>query len=91
MSMRSKRSRSPVIDDCLIRFLKESWNPDEREFLDDADQIREILIHKNYLSQKDIERLVTFDVNRLSVEPNFETIKQLFESFKQNYLATAEQ
>lgn len=81
----------PVIEDCLIRFLKESSNPDEREFLDDADQIREILIHKNYLSQKDIEHLVTFDINRLSAEANAEMMRQLFESFKQNYLVTAEQ
>jgi hypothetical protein len=31
------------------------FNPDEREYYDAADQIREVLIHGNNLSQKDIE------------------------------------
>lgn len=81
----------PVIGDCLIKFLRESSIPDEREFLDNDDQIREILVHKNYLSQKDIDYLLTFDVNHLSAEPNFVVIKQLFENFKQHYLVAAEQ
>lgn len=81
----------PVIEDCLIRFLKESANLEDREFLDDADQIREILIHKNYLSQKDIEHLATFDISLLGAEARFEEIKRLFENFRQNYLKAAEQ
>lgn len=86
-----QRHSIQMIEATLIRFLTDSWDANTREFIDDREQIDEILIRGSYLSQKDIEHLVTFDVNRLSVEPNFETIKQLFESFKQNYLVAAEQ
>jgi hypothetical protein len=46
----------------LQRFLAESSNPEDREYPDDADQIREVLIHARYLSQKDIELCAAFDI-----------------------------
>ena len=36
-------------------------DPDERESPDAADQIREVLSHGNYLSQRDIEIRLGFD------------------------------
>src|SRR5277367_5499708 len=45
----------PVIEHCYQEFLVQNCEPDEREYPDGADQIREVLIHGNYLSQKDIE------------------------------------
>jgi hypothetical protein len=45
----------PVIEDCYREFLLQNCDPDEREYPDAVDQIREVLIHVNYLSQKDIE------------------------------------
>jgi Trp operon repressor len=75
----------PIIESCLIGFLKDSWNPDEREYLDDQEQIQEVLIHGNYLSQKDIEQMLTFNINLLSAEPNFIQMKSLFDSFISNY------
>jgi hypothetical protein len=77
----------PIVDDCLIEFLKSSWNPDEREYLDDEEQFREALIHKNYLSQKDIELMLKFDIARLSSEDHFDEIKQLFDKFALAYKA----
>lgn len=75
----------PIIDDCLITFLKDSYDQDNREYIDDIDQIREILIHGNYLSQKDIDHMLTFDITRLSTESNFNKMKTLFEVFQTNY------
>ena len=78
----------PIIEECLITFLKLSYDPDDsinRAYIDDSDQIREILIHGNYLSQKDIEHLLTFDITRLSAEPNYIKMKTLFEAFVENY------
>jgi hypothetical protein len=75
----------PVIDECLIQFLKESWNPDDREYIGEEDQIREILIHGNYLSQKDIEHLLTFDITQLSAETNYTEMETLFNAFKTEY------
>lgn len=50
-----QRHSKPVIERCYLEFLKQSSDPEEREYADAADQIREVLIHQNYLSQKDIE------------------------------------
>ena len=75
----------PIINECLVKFLKESFNPDDREWIDDSDQIREILIHDNYLSQKDIEYMLTFNITQLSAESNYTEIKTLFDAFKTEY------
>jgi hypothetical protein len=75
----------PIIDTCLIEFLKNSWNADERQYLDDAEQIREVLIHDNYLSQKDIELMCAFDISRLSAEEHFAEMESLFQTFVRLY------
>jgi hypothetical protein len=75
----------PIIDECLITFLKDSFDPDDREYFDDSDQLREILIHSNYLSQKDIEHLLTFDITQLSAETNYTEMETLFNAFKTEY------
>lgn len=75
----------PIIEDCLIDFLKSSWNSEEREYLDDTEQFREALIHKNYLSQKDIELMVNFDITRLYAEDHFMEMKSLFDAFVSEY------
>jgi len=77
-----------VIAECLIQFLKDSWNTDDREYIGDDDQIREILIHGNYLSQKDIEHLLTFDIALLSAEQNYTEMETLFNAFKTEYATT---
>jgi len=51
-----------VIEHCYREFLIENHDPDVREYPDAADQIREVLIHENYLSQKDIEICLGFDL-----------------------------
>lgn len=76
---------NPILEDCLIDFLKTSWNADEREYPGDIEQIQEILIHGNYLSQKDTEQMTRFDINKLSAEPHFAEIKSLFDVFATNY------
>lgn len=75
----------PIIDGCLTEFLKNSWNADERPYLDDAEQIREVLIHDNYLSQKDIELMRGFDISRLSAEEHFAEMENLFHIFAELY------
>jgi hypothetical protein len=69
----------------LIRFIKESNNSDKREYFDDTGQIREILIYGNYLSQKDIEFMLTFDITKLSKKMKYEEMKVLFDVFVENY------
>lgn len=55
----------PIINRCYEEFLLQSHDPDEREYLDAEDQIREVLIHGNYLSRMDIEFCVNLDISVL--------------------------
>ncbi|MBU2227399.1 MAG: hypothetical protein KJ936_06990, partial [Proteobacteria bacterium] len=50
----------PVIEHCYGEFLLQNHDPDEREYPAAADQIREVLIHENYLSQGDIDICLGF-------------------------------
>jgi hypothetical protein len=75
----------PVILECFLQFLLDSHNPDDREYYDDSDQIREVLIHANYFSQKDIEACLDFDITSLSGEADYPAINALFDAFVAEY------
>jgi len=75
----------PVLHECFSKFLCDSHDPDNREYVEDADQIREVLIHENYFSQKDIEACLGFDIDTLAGHENFPAIKLLFDAFVQTY------
>jgi hypothetical protein len=74
-----------IIENIFKQFLKNNWDSNAREWLDDGDQIREILIRKNYFSKKDIEHCLTFDINLLKQEKSFTKIKKLFKTFQKEY------
>jgi len=73
------------IDACFKQFLIDSSDPDKREYYDPEDQLKEILINSNYLSQKDVEHLLVFDISKLIGETNFGEMEILFSSFASNY------
>jgi len=75
----------PVIEHCYRDFLLQNNDPEEREYQDAADQIREVLIHGNYLSQKDIEICLGFDLATLADQPAGERIRNLHECLKSAY------
>ena len=76
---------APIIQRCYSRFLTESHDAEDREYTDDADQIREVLIHGNYLSQKDIEICVAFDISEHQAHPGFPSIESLNQSLQHEY------
>jgi hypothetical protein len=79
---------APIIQRCYSSFLVESKNPDDREYSEDADQIREVLIHGNYLSQKDIEICAAFDIvqhEELEMHHNFPGIDSLHQTLRAMY------
>lgn len=80
---------APIIQRGYARFLEESGDPDEREYTDAPDQIREVLIHAHYLSQKDIEICAAYDVSSKAGQPNFSGIAALHESLRSIYLQRA--
>lgn len=74
-----------AIQDCFKRFLIESQNEDERRYIDIQEQIHEELVHEHYLSQKDLEFCMEYDITELNTEPNFEEIDRIFEEPKTEY------
>jgi len=85
-----QQQSKPVIEACYQTFLKENHDPEEWEYSESNDQIREILIHRNYLSQKDIEICLDFDLTPLGTEDKFNNIKELHESFTSEYRESEE-
>jgi hypothetical protein len=77
----------PIIEDSFREFLLQNHDPEEREYADDADQIREVLIHANYLSQKDVEICLGFDTGNLADHPSYPAIKAFHDSLVANYSA----
>ena len=75
----------PVIEHCYREFLLQNHDPEEREYPEPADQIREVLIHGNYLSQQDIEICLGFAVAGLVDQPELESIRALHEALKSEY------
>ena len=74
-----------VIEHCYRDFLEQNHDPDEREYSEDADQIREVLIHGNYLSQKDIEICLGFEVESLADRPGIEGMRELHAALVEKY------
>jgi hypothetical protein len=75
----------PVIEHCYLDFLLQNYDPEKREYPDTADQIREILIHGNYMSQKDIDLCIDFDLTPLSNRPEIDSIRELHEALRAEY------
>ena len=75
----------PVIQRCYSKFLEDNNDPEVREYPDDEDQIREVLTHENYLSQKDIEICAAYDLSPHMTQNNFSEIHALHQNLRQRY------
>lgn len=80
----------PIIEHAFRKFLLQNHDPENREYADDTDQIREVLIHANYLSQKDVEICLGFDIGTLAEQPDYPAIMALHDSLAANYSAEAD-
>jgi len=75
----------PVIEQAYREFLIQSHDPEEREYPEATDQLRELFIHENYLSQKDIEICLCFDLACIADQPEIDSIRTLHEALKSEY------
>jgi hypothetical protein len=75
----------PVITHCYREFVLQNHDPDEREYPDPEDEIREILIHRNYLSQRDIEICFGFDLDTFAARPEFKNMRDLHDTLAETY------
>lgn len=75
----------PIILEAYGRFLEGSADIDEREYSIPEQEIEASLIHRNYISQKDIEVCLSFDLASLADNPEFDSIRTLHETLKSEY------
>lgn len=75
----------PVIEHCYREFLIQNHDPEEREYPEATDQIREVLIHGNYMSQRDIDICLAFDIEGLKDLEGVEEMKVLHEALAKGY------
>lgn len=58
-----------VLHACLLQFLRDSANPDEREIADSEVHVEINFLHKHYLSRKDIEACLACDLSEFNNSP----------------------
>lgn len=75
----------PVIEHCYREFLLQNHDPEEREYPEAADQIREVLIHGNYMSRRDVDICLGFDIESLKADEGIEEIKALHGALAKEY------
>ena len=60
---------SSVLRACLLQFLRDSANPDEREIADSEVHVEMNFLHKHYLSRKEIEACLACDLSEFDASP----------------------
>ena len=80
-----ERYSKPIIEDCYVEFLLQNHDVDEREYPNPADQIREVLIHENYLSQEDISICLAYDLGDLAQHKQHASINRLHDTLVSEY------
>lgn len=75
----------PVIEHCYSEFLVHNCDSDEREYLDAAEQIDEVLVRPNYFSQKDVEICLDFDLEPFAARPEYAGMCELHEALVTEY------
>lgn len=77
-----QRHMKPVILEVYSKFLVDSSDVEEREYADSKQEIEANLCHLNYLSSKDIELCLSFDVSVFSSRTDYEAIVDLHEALR---------
>lgn len=71
-----------VLHACLLQFLRDSANPDEREIADSEVHVEMNFLHKHYLSRKDIEACITCDLGEFDNSPFRDEVRTLMQVLK---------
>lgn len=75
----------PVIEHAYREFLLQKHDPDEREYADPKDEIREVLIHGNYMSQADIDICLALDLGAFADRPEYKNMRELHDALIATY------
>lgn len=71
----------PIIQELYWEFLNNSWDEETREYASAEQEIEVNLIHRYYISKKDLLACFNFDLNRHQEHPDFERIQDLHQQF----------
>jgi len=74
-----------VIEQTYREFLRHSHDPEEREYPDAADQVREVLIHAGYMAQQDIDFCLSEEMNAWVAREGDAGIRELHAELAASY------
>ena len=77
--------KDPVCYTAGNELLLQNHDLEEREYPAASDRIREVLIHDNYLSDKDIETCLNFDIASLPGDAQYASICRLHDALIAGY------
>lgn len=80
-----------VLHDCLRSFLHQNSNPEEWEYSLPEDQINAAFIQTLYLSRRDIDACLVFDIGVFNEHRDAAAVRELFEYFQQTYRREVEE
>ncbi|PNQ98842.1 hypothetical protein C1S70_10165 [Azospirillum argentinense] len=81
----------PVILELYQKFLRDSSDPEERQYADPSDEITANFVHANYMSAADLVYCREFAVEEMVDDDGFEEIKNLHETLVSMYPAQVEE
>ncbi len=68
-----------------MNFLSKSGDRENREMVDEADQVREVFVRGNYLCSKDMQFANQQDLSGFSAEPHFSAMEKLHLKLREMY------
>jgi hypothetical protein len=74
------KKTAPIITACTEKFLLGSATPEENEYIDENDQVREVLIKGNYFSSNDMEMAGLYPIDKLEHTAEHPYIQKLFQA-----------
>ena len=80
-----QENTNAIISNCYINFLSRSGDIENREMVDEEDQVREIFIRGNYLCTKDIQFACQHDISSHSSEIHYSEIEKLHLKLREMY------
>ncbi|MES2844748.1 MAG: hypothetical protein V4747_06960 [Pseudomonadota bacterium] len=76
----------PAILELYRRFLRDSANPDERQYADPADEINANLVHANYMSAADLAICREYSIEAMATEADFAEMQVLHDTLSSSRL-----
>lgn len=70
-------SCNEMVEDALIAFLQDHWDIETNQYYNYQDEINEVFIPDNSLSQADLNLISDFDIQSLAEEPHFAKMGEL--------------